>query len=235
MDLGGVLALNSRRHPDKEALIYEGNRFSYSQFNAGANRLAHVLMGLGVQKGDKVALMMQNTDRYCFAFFAIMKAGGVAVPMNYRLAPPEARYVLEHSDSKVLIFDPEYLPLVREIRGSLPGISHYIQAWDKVDEANVIEWDRAVEGAPEYDPDLRVEEWDDCEILYTSGTTGRPKGALFDHHRIIPVFLWESILRAAYCTWPHFFIRRSLTCSWWPGHTWGQPMLCKRCFIRSPC
>ena len=187
MDLGGVLALNSRRHPDKEALIYEGNRFSYSQFNAGANRLAHVLMGLGVQKGDKVALMMQNTDRYCFAFFAIMKAGGVAVPMNYRLAPPEARYVLEHSDSKVLIFDPEYLPLVREIRGSLPGISHYIQAWDKVDEANVIEWDRAVEGAPEYDPDLRVEEWDDCEILYTSGTTGRPKGALFDHHRIIHV------------------------------------------------
>ncbi|MFZ5649870.1 MAG: long-chain-fatty-acid--CoA ligase [Bacillota bacterium] len=187
MDLGGVLALNARRHPEKEALVYGENRFNYRQFNAGANRLAHVLIGLGVKKGDKVALMMQNSDRFCFAFFAVMKAGGVAVPMNYRLAPPEAQYVLDHSESTVMIFDPEYLPLVREVRGGLPGVRHYIQAWGKPEDESVLEWDRIVDGMPETDPGVRVEEWDDCEILYTSGTTGRPKGALFDHHRIIHV------------------------------------------------
>ena len=187
MDLGGVLALNSRRHPDKEALVYEGRRYSYREFNAQANRLAHVLLEMGVKKGDKVALMMQNSDRFCIAFFAIMKAGAVAVPMNFRLAPPEAQYVLENSESAVMIFDREYSPLVHEIRGHLPGVWYYIQAEGESLESEVLEWDSVVEGKPETDPGVKVEEWDDCEILYTSGTTGRPKGALFDHHRIIHV------------------------------------------------
>lgn len=187
MDLGGVLALNSRRHPEKDALVYEGKRYSYRQFNAEANRMAHVLLGIGVKKGDKVALMMQNSDRYCIAFFGIMKAGGVAVPMNFRLAPPEAQYVADHSESTVMIFDPEYRPLVQEIRGSLPKVRHYIQAAEQAAGEGILEWDSVVTGKPETDPDVKVDEWDDCEILYTSGTTGRPKGALFDHHRIIHV------------------------------------------------
>ncbi|MHB8918330.1 MAG: long-chain-fatty-acid--CoA ligase [Desulfocucumaceae bacterium] len=187
MDLGGVLALNSRRHPEKDALVYEGKRYSYRQFNAEANRMAHVLLGMGVKKGDKVALMMQNSDRYCIAFFGIMKAGGVAVPMNFRLASPEAQYVADHSESTVMIFDPEYRPLVQEIRGSLPLVRYYIQAAEQVAGDGILEWDSVVAGKPETDPDVKVEEWDDCEILYTSGTTGRPKGALFDHHRIIHV------------------------------------------------
>ncbi|MCL6612596.1 MAG: long-chain-fatty-acid--CoA ligase [Peptococcaceae bacterium] len=187
MDLGGVLALNSRRHPEKEALVYEGKRYSYRQFNAEANRMAHVLLEMGLKKGDKVALMMQNSDRFCIAFFAIMKAGGVAVPMNYRLAPPEAQYVLDHSESVMMIFDPEYCPLVQEIRGNLPGVRHCIQAEGEAPEGGILEWDGVVEGKPDTDPPVKVDEWDDCEILYTSGTTGRPKGALFDHHRIIHV------------------------------------------------
>ncbi|MFZ5595780.1 MAG: long-chain-fatty-acid--CoA ligase [Bacillota bacterium] len=187
MDLGGVLALNARRHPDKEGLVYFDKRYSYRQFNGEANRLANALIDLGVGKGDKVALMMQNSDRYCFAFFAALKAGAVAVPINFRLAPPEVRYIMDHSESSVMIFDPEYLPIVREIRGSLPGVRHYIQAAEKVGDADVLGWDALVEGRPDNDPEVKVEEWDDCEILYTSGTTGRPKGALFDHHRIIHV------------------------------------------------
>ncbi|MHB8156531.1 MAG: long-chain-fatty-acid--CoA ligase [Desulfocucumaceae bacterium] len=188
MDLGGVLALNSRRHPDKEALVYEGKRYSYRDYNAEANKMAHALIKLGVTKGDRVALMMQNSDRYCFAFFAVQKAGGVAVPMNFRLAAPEAQYVADHSESSVMIFDPEYLPLVKEIRSGLPGVKSFIQAWGDVEgAADVLKWDELVKEMPATDPPVKVEEWDDCEILYTSGTTGRPKGALFDHHRIIHV------------------------------------------------
>lgn len=187
MDLGGVLALNSRRHPDKEALIYEGKRYSYRQFNAEANRLAHVLLAMGIKKGHKVALMMQNSDRYCIAFFAALKAGAVVVPINYRLAPPEAEYILNHSESSVMIFDPEYRALVDGIRGSLPGVRHFIQAAERAPGGDYLEWDCLVKEKPDTDPGIKVDEWDDCEILYTSGTTGKPKGALFDHHRIIHV------------------------------------------------
>ncbi|MFZ5645959.1 MAG: long-chain-fatty-acid--CoA ligase [Bacillota bacterium] len=187
MDLGGVLALNARRHPEKEAVIYEGKRYSYKEYNAEANKMAHALIKMGIKKGDKVALMMQNSDRYCFAFFGALKAGAVVVPMNYRLAAPEAQYVADHSESSVMIFDPEYLPLVREVREKLPCVKHFIQAVNKVEAGDLLEWDKVVEGMPETDPDVKVDESDDCEILYTSGTTGRPKGALFDHHRIIHV------------------------------------------------
>ena len=187
MDIGGVLALNARRHPEKQAILYEGKSYNYREYNAQANRMAHALLGMGIKKGDKVALMMQNSDRYCFSFFGILKAGGVAVPMNFRLAAPEALYVADHSESSVIIFDPEYLPLIKEIRGSLPGVKHFIQAFDSVEGEDVLEWDRVVEGMPETDPEVKVDESDDCEILYTSGTTGKPKGALFDHHRIVHV------------------------------------------------
>jgi acyl-CoA synthetase (AMP-forming)/AMP-acid ligase II len=181
------LALNARRHPEKEAVIYDGRRYSYREYNAEANKLAHALIKMGIQKGDKVALMMQNSDRYCFAFFGILKAGAVAVPMNFRLASPEAQYVADHSESRMIIFDPDYLPLVREIRNNLPNVQYFIQAFDSVEGEEVLAWDRVVSGLPETNPDVRVEESDDCEILYTSGTTGRPRGALFDHHRIVHV------------------------------------------------
>lgn len=187
MNIGGMLARNASRHPDKECLVYGDLRYTYSEFNRSVNRLANALAGLGVRKGEKVALMMQNSDRYVTAFMAAMKLGAVAVPVNFRLAAPEVEYILNHSDSAALIFDSEYRELVASIEGKIPGVRYLIQEGAGERPQNAISWDELVRSAAGDEPGVEVNEWDDCEILYTSGTTGRPKGALFDHHRILHV------------------------------------------------
>jgi len=188
MDIGGMLARNARRHPEKEALVYGDRRYNYRQLNESVNCLANALVGLGVQKGEKVAFMMQNSDRYVITFMAVMKLGAVAVPVNFRLAAPEVEYIVNHSDSVVFIYDPEYGELVASVKEKLPRVRYLILAGAGEQPGDVLGWDRLVAVASPTEPGV-VDEADDCEILYTSGTTGRPKGALFDHHRILHVAL----------------------------------------------
>ncbi|WP_347488817.1 long-chain fatty acid--CoA ligase [Desulfoscipio sp. XC116] len=187
MNISGMLARNARRHPDKEALIYEEKRYSYRQLNESVNCLANALAGLGVRKGDKVALMMQNSDRYVIAFMAALRLGAVVVPINFRLAVPEVEYIVNHSDSGTLIYDPEYVNIVNSLRAKLFGVCNMICAGSGEGAAGTLQWNALVDGVSPEEPGVMVEGWDDCEILYTSGTTGRPKGALFDHHRVIHV------------------------------------------------
>ena len=187
MHIGGMLARNARRHPDKEGLVYGELCYSYRELNEAVNRLANALADQGIQKGDKVALMMQNSDRYVITFMAAMKLGAVAVPVNFRLAAPEVEYILNHSDSTALVFDSEYGELVASMAECIPGVRMLIRAGVGLEPASALDWDELAAAAPAEEPGVEVSEWDDCEILYTSGTTGRPKGALFDHHRIINV------------------------------------------------
>ncbi|NGQ93588.1 long-chain-fatty-acid--CoA ligase [Brevibacillus sp. SYP-B805] len=183
MDIGSCLARNARRHPDKWALTCEGRSYTYGQFNREVNRLANGLQALGVQKGEKVALMMQNSDTFAISFFAAAKLGAVLVPVNFRLTSGEVRYILEHSDTSLVVCDAEYGDLIEEARpaavkqvivAGVPTVSGHL-AYQQVLSEN------------EQEPDAVVHERDDLEILYTSGTTGRPKGAVFDHHRILQV------------------------------------------------
>ncbi|SFG71346.1 feruloyl-CoA synthase [Desulfotomaculum arcticum] len=187
MDIGGMLARNARRHPNKEALVYGDKRYTYEGLNLDVNKLANALLALGVNKGEKVALMMQNSDRYVIAFMAIMKVGAVAVPVNFRLAAPEVEYIVNHSDSVVFFFDPEYDGLVASLKGKISKVRQLISAGKSENNAGAVDWDALTANIAGEEPGVLVEEWDDCEILYTSGTTGRPKGALFDHHRILHV------------------------------------------------
>ncbi|OAT84990.1 long-chain-fatty-acid--CoA ligase [Desulfotomaculum copahuensis] len=187
MNIGGILAGNARRHPDKECLIYGKLRYTYREFNGYVNRMANAMAGLGVCKGKKVALMMQNSDRYVLVFMAAMKLGAVAVPINFRLAAPEVEYILNHSDSVILFFDPKYGELIASLEGKIPGVRYLVRAGAGEQPQNAMEWDELMAGAAGEEPGVDVNECDDCEILYTSGTTGRPKGALFDHHRVIHV------------------------------------------------
>ena len=187
MDIGGTLARNARRHPNKEALVYEEKRYTYEELNREVNKLANALLLMGVSKGEKVALMMQNSDRYVIAFMAAMKVGAVAVPVNFRLAAPEVEYIINHSDSVVFFFDPEYAELIASLSGKIGEVRQLISAGKSANITGAVDWDELVANAAASEPEVLVEEYDDCEILYTSGTTGRPKGALFDHHRILHV------------------------------------------------
>jgi acyl-CoA synthetase (AMP-forming)/AMP-acid ligase II len=185
LDIGSCLARNARIHPDKWAVICEGRAYTYGEFNREVNRFAHGLQALGVKKGQKMALMMKNSDFFAIAFYAAAKLGAVLVPVNFRLSAVEVNYILDHSDAVLVVCDAEYGALIEEARRDVPAVRQVIVVGEPTVEGH-LSYEQVLSEREE-EPDVAVNERDDLEILYTSGTTGRPKGALFDHHRIIQV------------------------------------------------
>ncbi|RJQ82146.1 MAG: long-chain-fatty-acid--CoA ligase [Desulfobacteraceae bacterium] len=193
MDLGQLVARNARMIPDKEGIIYEDARYTWKTVNEKVNAVSNTLVREGLKKGDKVAIWMQNTDMFVFAFYGIVKAGGVAVPVNFRLAAPEAEYIFKHCDAQALIFDDPFEPLVREMKPRLEKIKVFYSAGNSRFEGFDPLADVMASGDKD-EPGVTVDEFDDSEILYTSGTTGRPKGALLQHHSQMTVVTTMSAL-----------------------------------------
>jgi acyl-CoA synthetase (AMP-forming)/AMP-acid ligase II len=181
MDLGGLVARNARMVPDKEALVYEGKRLNWREVNERVNAVSNTLIKGGLKKGDKVALWMFNSDLFVFAFYGVVKAGGVAVPVNFRLAAPEAEYIFDNSDAFAVIFDDVFEPAARPMKARLKKVKHFYSAGPgKFDGFDL--FTEVLEKGKKDEPPVKVDEFDESEIIYTSGTTGRPKGALFVHH-----------------------------------------------------
>jgi acyl-CoA synthetase (AMP-forming)/AMP-acid ligase II len=185
MKLGHHLTLNTRRHPDKWALTFEDRTYTYSELNRQVNRLANGLMDLGIKKGEKVALMLKNTDYFAISYYALAKIGAVIVPMNFRLVADEVSYILGQSDSVAVITDESSAQTVEDARKRASAVRHVIAVPTSTagghlsfcDVLSTVDEEPAVEILPE----------DDLQIMYTSGTTGRPKGALFDHQRVVQI------------------------------------------------
>ncbi|WP_223700467.1 class I adenylate-forming enzyme family protein [Sutcliffiella deserti] len=184
MNIGMYVAQNARKHPEKLAIKCEDRTYNYDQFNREVNRLSHGMMALGVEKGDKVAFMMKNSDYFVFSFFAGVKIGAVIVPMNFRLTSSEIHYILEQSEAKVVICDEEFEDTVKTASEGCVVQKVIVVGNPGHEESRSY---KGILSRNEEEPDVEVLETDDIEILYTSGTTGRPKGALFDHRRIFNV------------------------------------------------
>lgn len=178
MNLVGMLDMNARKFGDTDCLRYNGKSFSYRAVKETAERGAAVLQSRGVHKNDKIAIMSQNTPAFVFVFYAVMKAGAVAVPINHRLMPPEVQYILDHSDSKMIFFDGSLVPVVSKVSTAADKV-----AMDSPAEG-FDQFESLLEKAGEFVP-VKVCDDDLAEILYTSGTTGKPKGCLHTHRSVI--------------------------------------------------
>jgi acyl-CoA synthetase (AMP-forming)/AMP-acid ligase II len=165
----------ANRFPDKVALVCGGRRFTYRQFNDRASRIANALTGLGVKKGDKVALLLYNSAEYLECLFGVNRAGAVSVPVNVRLKPEELKYILGHSDSRVLIYDSDFAGPVSEIK-DLVNIEHNIVTGSSGPGIN---YGELLNNARPAAPHIDIQDDDAATILFTSGTTaGKPKGAV---------------------------------------------------------
>ncbi|WP_409254081.1 acyl-CoA synthetase [Bacillus sp. SCS-153A] len=190
MDIGSYLEQNARKKPEKLAIECNEKTYTYKQFNEEVNKLAHGLLQLGIRKGDKIALMMKNSDQFVLSFFAGAKIGAVVVPVNFRLTATEVQYILDQSQSTAVICDGEFEEVVTSAREGT-GVLHVITSGTPKTVGHHT-FDR-VKSDNTSNPAIQVDDNDDLEILYTSGTTGRPKGALFDHKRIFNVGLTMMI------------------------------------------
>ncbi|MFC0013838.1 MULTISPECIES: long-chain fatty acid--CoA ligase [Allobacillus] len=192
MDIGLSLSRNARRLPNKTAYIYKDKSYTYDQMNKEVNKLAHGLIGHGVKKGDKVAFMMENSDKFVMVYYAIMKIGAIAVPVNFRLTAREVAYIVNDCDAGTVLFDGKFAELIANAVAENKKVKLKISTDESASNGqftiNKILTDN------ETDPSIIVNEDDDAQILYTSGTTGNPKGALFDHHRILHVAFNTSIM-----------------------------------------
>ncbi|HYO19962.1 MAG TPA: long-chain-fatty-acid--CoA ligase [Dermatophilaceae bacterium] len=175
--------------PDREAVVYGERRMTYTELSAEVTRVAHALRACGVTPGDRVAYLMPNIPEMLIANFAVPLAGGVLVAINTRLAPPEVKYILEHSGATVLVVDAALHNLVDSGLADLPELLHVVTV---VDPAGGVEPSPTVPGFG-YDELLAMgndeplpwtveDERSTISINYTSGTTGRPKGVMY-HHR----------------------------------------------------
>lgn len=188
MNIGSSLIRNANMMPDRVAIIYQDQTYTYEQLNRIVNRLAHGLLSLGITKGEKICFMMKNSTIFPIALFAAAKIGAVTVPINVRLTKSEVAYLIDHSDAKLVIYDEEYGALIEQARSA--KVAHCIAVHHAQVEGHLSLRQVLPENVNE--PDVVVEQHDDSHILYTSGTTGRPKGALFDHHRAI-LFIFHSL------------------------------------------
>lgn len=170
---------HAERTPDKLAMVDAdtGRTFTYAQFNERANRFASFLKEeLGIQQGDRVSLLAQNCSDYYEILFACGKMGAMLNTLNWRLAVPELEYIINDCAPRALVYEPAFAPAVDALR-PLINCEFFIVLGDKAPEGETTYEGALVAGSPEGVPMPPLKYTDTWAILYTSGTTGRPKGA----------------------------------------------------------
>ena len=177
-----LLNKNAQIYPDKTAFIFENKRYTFKQVNQRINSLINALASMGVRKGDRVGLLAYNCSQY-FEVFNVAKAGMICVPLNYRSVARELVYLINNSEANTLILEKEFIDTIRPIRHELGGVKNFICLDAAVD--NMASYEQLISDFPPDEPVNEVEADDPCILFYTSGTTGRPKGALHTHKSIL--------------------------------------------------
>lgn len=182
--------------PGKTAYHFMGKDTSYAEFDQSVSMFASALQGLGIEKGDNVAFLLGNTPHFLISLYAIMRIGATAVPVNPIYTPDEISYIIHNSDAKAVIALDLLLPLVEQAAGAFPTVEHYvicetvpetptkIAALPESVKVKVRSFTQLIAtGNPNVKP-INVDENETAVILYTSGTTGRPKGAMLTHNNL---------------------------------------------------
>jgi fatty-acyl-CoA synthase len=178
-NLADVVRTRAKNRGDAIAFEFEGRRTSFSEFDIKTNRVARALLALGIKPGERIAYLGKNSDIYFELLLGAIKAKVVMAPVNWRLAGPEIAFIVEDCKAPVLFVGPEFVEQVRSIRAQLPSVRHFITTESGApDWQDFVAWRDAQSGD---DPKLDISPRDIAIQLYTSGTTGKPKGAMLSH------------------------------------------------------
>ncbi len=173
--LGQVLETNARLLPSRIGARDHERAMDFALWNARACRLANALLGLGLRKGDRVAVLAYNRVEWTEIYAATAKAGLIAVPINFRLAFPEIRFIVEDSGASLLIVEDALFESVAE----LPN--RKIHFGGVRTPAGLLAYEELIAAARDGEPAIAVSQDDPWTLMYTSGTTGRPKGVVRSH------------------------------------------------------
>ncbi|MDR1689170.1 MAG: acyl--CoA ligase [Clostridiales bacterium] len=174
-------------HTWKESALVESGHnggyrreMSWRAFDLKANRFANLLLSRGIKRNDKVGILLMNCIEWLPAYFGVLKAGAVVVPLNYRYSPDEIEYCLNLADVSHLVFGPEFTERVRAIKDKIPNVkSMYFIGENCPDFAD--RYERLTDFCSDRKPDIKITEEDNAAIYFSSGTTGFPKAILHSH------------------------------------------------------
>ena len=173
--------------PKKTAVICGEQRFTYAQFAERASRLAGALLARGVQPGDRVAFLSTNCHRLLEAYYGVLEAGCILLPLNVRLSPQELSYVLNDAQAKFLLVEPIFLPLAEALRAAVSSIETCVLL-DGQPQARWLapqNYESLLATSPRFECDFtQIDEDSVAELFYTSGTSDRPKGVMLSHRNI---------------------------------------------------
>lgn len=168
----------------KIGVIDGDKQFTYAQFGERTHRLANALRALGLGKGDRVSFLTYNMHQLLEAYFGVLEAGGILNPLNIRLSPQDITYILNHSGSKILFFHDDFLPLVQRIKDALQATKTFVVMEGAPGAVATYEYEALLASASAAYHPPTLDENDIAELFYTSGTTGKPKGAAITHRSL---------------------------------------------------
>ncbi len=192
MNIGSLLPHHARYRPDHPAFVCGEERFTYIMFNAYVNKLANALLARGLVKGDKFATVLPNCTQLMAAYWAAAKTGLVIVPGSTMLNENGLLTLLKNSDSVLVIADASFAGVLQTIRQDLSAIAdnRYILVGLEEESPGFCSYQQFVGAASEDNPpEVSIDDHDMYNIMYSSGTTGAPKGIIHTHY-----------VRAMYCT-----------------------------------
>ena len=181
MNMGDMLRRTAGRVPDKPALIMGGDSLTYGELNRRVNRLANALMGQGLTKGDRVAVLTNNCIEFFEIYLALCKSGGVLVPINNLLRLGELNQIMAYMKPRFIVYHKDFQELVMEVMQGHESLEGAICLGGEPVPGH-LEYEALMDRGSEAEPGVEIKGDDLMSIFLTSGTTGRPKGALRTHH-----------------------------------------------------
>ncbi len=173
--------------PNRTGMVCGGDRFTYAQFADRSARLAGALLAAGATRGDRVAFLSTNCHRLLEAYYGVLEAGCILLPLNIRLAAQELEFVLNDAQAKFLFLEQQFLPLVEAFRQAVPSVEKFFLL-DSQPQANWLDpqnYDELLAGSAAFQCDfMEVDEDSVAELFYTSGTSDTPKGVILTHRNV---------------------------------------------------
>ncbi len=227
-----VLENRAKQFPSKTFLIFGKRRLTFSQVNLLSSYLASFLHRIGVEPQDRVCLWVHNSIWFVLSYFAILKVGGIVVPINSMFKREEAKFLVEDTEAKVLIVSPDKIEDALNINLRVSSFSRIISfSFDKKSYKEVVELRDILDEAEQFLKNITISSEDIAEIIYTSGTTGKPRGASLTHKNLISnvkdcqIAIEASSKDVFLCILPLFHSFASTVCLLFPLYTGSSTVI----------
>ncbi|UCF91648.1 MAG: AMP-binding protein [Desulfobacterales bacterium] len=181
--LGDIPKWGARNYADRPAVVYDKVRLTYKELNDRTNRVAHALTGLGCRRGDRLAVLAENSHKYLEIYLAAGKLGMSLNPLNFMLPEADLIHMVNDSEASLLMVGNGYEACAARMKRGLKTIRNWVTLDGK--RKGFLDYEDLLKTAPRQEPDVNVEEDEMAALIYTSGTTGVPKGVMLSHRNII--------------------------------------------------